>query len=80
MKMVEVKWSGNRGPAQRIHDRLAQGSDKYPLKPDAETVTQQQTRTKIYYGSSQAPSVRGHGAGPDEVEAAIAARGGIRPR
>jgi hypothetical protein len=75
--MVEVRWNG-RGPAQRIHDRLAQGKDAYPLKPSAQTETHHITRTKIYYGASQAPSDRGDGTGPDPVAAAIASKGGIQ--
>jgi hypothetical protein len=79
--MVEVKWSDNRSPAQRIQDRLKQGTDNYPLKPNAGTVTQQQTVTKIYYGSSQSNSDRGHGPSePDPVAAAIASVGGVRPK
>jgi hypothetical protein len=76
--MVEVIWKG-KGPAQRIHDRLKQGSDKYPLKPNA-SVTTNPTRciTQVYYGSSQAPSDKGHGADPDQVDAAVASKGGVR--
>jgi hypothetical protein len=78
--MVEVKWSNNRGPAQRVHDRLAQGKDAYPLKPSAQTETHHITRTKIYYGSSQAPSDKGHGTTHDAVDAAVASVGGVRPK
>jgi hypothetical protein len=79
--MVEVKWNDGRGPAQRIQQALAQGMDKYPLHPNAE-ITTNPTRcvTKVYYGSSQAPSDRGHGSGPDPVEIAVASVGGVRPR
>jgi hypothetical protein len=75
--MVEVRWRDGRGnPAQRIQDRLAQGSDNYPLTPSAQTTTNP-TRcvTTVYFGASQAPSDRGHG--PDEVLAHIASKGGI---
>jgi hypothetical protein len=59
--MVEVIWKG-KGPAQRIHDRLKQGSDNYPLKPNAQVTTNpMRTITTIHYGASQAPSDRGFG-------------------
>jgi hypothetical protein len=77
--MVEVRWRDGRGnPAQRIHDRLSQGTDNYPLAPSAQTTTNP-TRciTTIHYGASQS-SDRGHGNGPDPVAAAIAAKGGIQ--
>jgi hypothetical protein len=60
--MVEVKWSNDRSPAQRIQDRLKQGTDNYPLKPNAQVTTNPtRTITTIHYGASQAPSDRGHG-------------------
>jgi hypothetical protein len=79
--MTEVKWRDNRSPAQRIHQRLAQGSDNYPLKPSAQTTTNP-TRcvTTVYFGASQAPSDGGHGSNHDPVAAVIAAVGGVRPR
>ena len=76
--MTEVKWRDNRGPAQRIHDRLAQGKDAYPLRANAQVETHPtRTVTTVYFGASQAPSDRGHGA-PDEVSAFVASKGGVR--
>ena len=74
--MVEVKWSGNRGPAERVQDRLKQVTGG--LKPSAQTETHHVTRTTIYYGSSQAPSDRGYSSSHDPVAAAIASKGGIQ--
>jgi hypothetical protein len=62
VEMVEVKWSDNRSPAQRIQDRLKQGTDNYPLKPNAQVTTNpMRTITTIHFGASQAPSDRGFG-------------------
>jgi len=77
--MTEVKWRDNRGPAQRIHDRLAQGKDAYPLRASAQVETHPtRTVTTVYYGASQAPSDRGHGPAHDEVSAFVASKGGVR--
>jgi hypothetical protein len=72
--MVEVIYRG-KSELQRVHDEL---KNKPSLRANSITEQVHRTIVTVYHASNQAPSNRGYG--PDPVDAAVAAAGGVRPR
>jgi hypothetical protein len=72
---MEVLYRGKPEP-QRVRDEL-----KNKPSVRANSITEQTHRTivTVYHSGSAAPSDRGHGpSGPDEVQAFISGKGGVR--